>query len=283
VFIESHIPHYRAFGFTVVRGVLRPDETAALASEITAAQRDAFASRYGTPEGGGIDGHYLPMTADRTPVSAALVDDPRLFGLAESLLGGSVVPLPAEGVLYLGEAGWHFDDAIGATGLKVALYLEPLTAATGALRLLPPSHGPEARRVLERYRAERACARGTQSLVDQMAAFPFSAAGTEPGDAVVFDLHTWHASAGGRNRRAWTVEYLAVPDDAEDRRRLLCYAPDHHDQTGRGFDHRRYPVWRHWAGAVAPTSQRAVAMARLRQLGVLDLPGALLGDFAAQP
>jgi hypothetical protein len=36
-----------------------------------------------------------------------VVDDGRLADLAETLLGGPVVPLHAEGILYLGEAGWH--------------------------------------------------------------------------------------------------------------------------------------------------------------------------------
>jgi hypothetical protein len=276
--------YFRTFGYTIVRGLLGRAEAAALAGEITAAQRDAFGARYATPDrGGGIEGHYLPMMADRTPISSALVDDPRLFDTAESLLEGPVVPLPAEGVLYFGEAGWHFDDGIGITGMKVALYLEPLTAATGALRLLPLSQRPEVCRQLEGYRADHANARSTRSLADQMAAFPFCAANSEPGDAVIFDLHTWHASAGGRNRLAWTVEYLAVPHHAEARRRLLRYAADHHDQTDRGFNHHRYPLWRDWIAPAGPDSERAVAVARLRQLGVLDLPGALLGDAAARP
>ena len=43
-----------------MRRLLTPEETAALAAGITAAQRDAFGSRYGTPDGdGGIEGHYL--------------------------------------------------------------------------------------------------------------------------------------------------------------------------------------------------------------------------------
>ena len=196
--------------------------------------------------------------ADRTPISAALVDDPRLFDTAESFLGRAVVPLPAEGVLYIREAGWHFDDGIGITGLKLALYLEPLSAATGALRLLALSQRPEVRRQLKCYRADHACAATTRALADQMAAFPFCPEKSEPGDAVIFDLHTWHASAGGRNRLAWTVDYLAVPHEAEARRRLLRYAADHHDQTGRGFDHHRYPLWRDWIAPAGHNRLRAL-------------------------
>jgi hypothetical protein len=276
--------YFRTFGYTIVRGLLRREEAAALAGEITAAQRDAFAARYETPDGGGgIEGHYLPMMVDRTPISAALVDDPRLFDTAGSLLGGPVVPLPAEGVLYFGAAGWHFDDGIGVTGLKVTPYLEPRTAATGALRLLPLSQRPEVGGQLEGYRADHTCARSTRGLADQMAAFPFWSADSEPGDAVIFDLHTWHASSGGRNRLAWTVEYLAVPHDAEGRR-----APAVLRRRSSRPDRPRFrpPPLPHLAGLDRPRRaqpQRALAVARLRRLGVLDLPGALLGDVAARP
>ena len=57
-----HTAQFRTFGYTIVRRLLTPEETAALAAGITAAQRDAFGSRYGTPDGdGGIEGHYLPL------------------------------------------------------------------------------------------------------------------------------------------------------------------------------------------------------------------------------
>jgi hypothetical protein len=80
-----------------------------------------------------------------------------------------------------------------------------------------------------------------------MTAVPFCTADSEPGDAVIFDLHTWHASRGGRNRLAWTVGYLAVPGDCQGRRRRLSrYAGDHHDQTGHGFDRHQHPFWRDW-------------------------------------
>jgi hypothetical protein len=117
-----------------------------------------------------------------------------------------------------------------------------------------------------------------------MTAVPFCTADSEPGDAVIFDVHTWHASRGGPNRLAWTVGYLVVPDDCQGRRRrLLRYEADHHDQTGHGFDRHQYPFWRDWIALATSNPGRAVAVARLRQHGVPNVPGALLGDVAAQP
>jgi hypothetical protein len=83
------------------------------------------------------------MSRARTPHSLALVEDPRFLATARRLVGAAVVPFYAEGILYFGEAGFHDDAGPGVTAVKCVAYLEPLTAATGALRLLPGSHHPE--------------------------------------------------------------------------------------------------------------------------------------------
>jgi streptomycin 6-kinase len=46
-------------------------------------------------------------------------------------------------MLYFFEAGWHTDDGTGVRGVKFAAYFDELTAANGALRLVPGSHHPE--------------------------------------------------------------------------------------------------------------------------------------------
>jgi hypothetical protein len=79
------------------------------------------------------------MSRHRTPVSLALVEDTRFLGAARRLLDAPVLPTYAEGVLLFGQAGFHYDDGTGSAGVKFVAYLEPLTAETGALRLLPGS------------------------------------------------------------------------------------------------------------------------------------------------
>jgi hypothetical protein len=68
--------------------------------------------------------------------------------------GGQVVSLPAEGAPLLGRGRavrrWHRRHR-----LKVALYLGPVTAATGAQGLLPLSHRRVVGQMLERYRADQ--------------------------------------------------------------------------------------------------------------------------------
>src|SRR5438045_7267891 len=96
VFTQQDILHFRTFGFVVIPSLLTGVEVAQLRREVTAALRDAFGG-VGTdtdPDGtGGIRGDYLPLTADRAPLSQALVaDDRRLFQGSVELLGTPTVP-----------------------------------------------------------------------------------------------------------------------------------------------------------------------------------------------
>ena len=99
-------------------------------------------------------------------------------------------------------------------------------------------------------------------------------AATSPGDVIAFDLHTWHASFGGRDRLAWTAVYQSCPETAAERDRTLRSVHDSFEQAFRGFDRGRYPVWRDWLAGAAAHPRRAEAIGRMRHAGVLDLPGA---------
>lgn len=281
VLSDRDIAYYRTFGFVVIPCLLEPSEAVDIGDEIIEAHRDAFGPHWHQWErGGSIDGHHLPMMVPHTPYSSELVDDPRLLDIAEDLLGRLVVPLHAEGACYFGDTDWHCDDGSGVSGLKVTMYLEPLSADRGGLRLLPLSAGAEAGSKLTAYAAYQAESAGDVEFTANLAAFPFYEIETQPGDAVVSDLSTWYASTGGRHRHAWSGAYLALPDGAEERRRLLRFVARYQDQTGRSFDHDRYPVWRDWTAEPVPPDRRE-AVDRLTECGILDLPGALLGDAVA--
>jgi hypothetical protein len=266
--------HFRTFGFTVLRGYLA-DCAAALRAEVDAAIRDAYAATFDERVIDGISGHYLPMASRLTPVSASLVcDDPRLIDAAGQLLGGPVIPECPEGVLYFFEAGWHTDDGIGVRGVKFAAYFGELTAGNGALRLVPGSHHPEQNARLAAYSCRRGRARGEAEAAAYQASIPGYIADTSPGDVIAFDLHTWHASTGGRDRLAWTAVYQRCPETDAERDRTLRSVHDSFEQAFRGFDTGRYPVWRDWLADAATHPRRAGVIGRMRHAGVLDLPGA---------
>jgi hypothetical protein len=106
-----------------------------------------------------------------------------------------------------------------------------------------------------------------------LASIPGYVADTSAGDVIAFDLHTWHASVGGRDRLAWNVVYQRCPEGARERDRTLRSVHDGFEQAFRGFDRSRYPVWRDWLADAASHPRRAPLIGRMGQAGVLELPG----------
>jgi hypothetical protein len=273
----TQIDQFTTFGFVVLRDHLAA-QTVPLRHEVDAAIRDAYAATYDERVIDGISGHYLPMASRLTPISASLVcDDRRLIDAAEDLLGGTVIPECPEGVLYFAEAGWHNDDGIGVPGVKFATYFDHLGADNGALRLVPGSHHSEQHARLVDYRnAQMPINTDTESAAYQ-ASFPGYIADTAPGDVIAFDLHTWHASTGGRDRLAWTIVYQRCPETDAERERTLRSMKDSFEQEFRGFDWERYPIWRDWLAEAESHPNRPLVIKRMWAAGALDLPGALIG------
>ena len=274
----AQIDHYQTFGFVVLPDLLGSKRTAELRAEVDAAIRDAYAATYDERVLDGISGHYLPMASRLTPVSASLVcDDPLLIDAAEALLEGPAIPECPEGVLYFADAGWHNDDGIGVAGVKFAAYFDPLTATNGALRLVPGSHHPDQTSRLAAYRARQMPIRNDNDAAAYQTSFPGYAAETSPGDVIAFDVHTWHAAFGGRDRLAWTIVYQRCPDTDAERDRTRRSMHDTFEQACRGFDRHRYPIWRDWLADADTHPRRPAVIERLRAAGVLDLPGAATG------
>jgi Phytanoyl-CoA dioxygenase (PhyH) len=261
----AQIEHFRSFGFVAFPDLLG-QYAEALRHEVDAALRDAYPTTYDERVIDGISGHYLPMASVLTPVSTSLVcDDPILIDAGEQLLGAPVLPSVPEGVLYFAEAGWHSDDGIGVRGVKFATYFDPLDATRGALRFVPCSQHRDAQRSLGAYTRAR------------HQEYPGVAVESSPGDVIAFDVHTFHASVGGRDRLAWAIEYLAEPRDEDERDKSLRWLADGFEQKYRGFDRERYPTWRDWLAGAPLHPRRAQVAERLRRVGALDLPGAEIG------
>jgi hypothetical protein len=183
---------------------------------------------------------------------------------ARALLDGPVIPECPEGVLYFADAGWHNDDGIGvvgAVGVKFATYFDPLGAANGALQFVPGSHDPEQTARLVDYRKRHLQPSPDTASARDGASLPGAAADTASGDVIAFDLHTWHASFGGRDRLAWTVVYLRCPRTDAEHERTLMSMNDSFEQAFRGFDRDRYPIWRDWLSAASLHSRRGPVIA----------------------
>jgi hypothetical protein len=270
---DQQVDHYRTFGFVVLRGYLNQRETAALGQELDGALRDAFGAHFHQrPSMGGIEGHYLPMMSrQRTPISLALVEDARFLGAARRLLDGQVLPTYAEGVLLFGQAGFHCDDGTGSQGVKFVAYLEPLTAQTGALRLMPGSQHPDFAASLQGWQ-RRNPALDAEGLRRQLTGMPCHVAETRPDDVIAFDWHTWHASIGGIDRRQWTVGYAKDPATTEETRRFRDFFESVVPDGDEPYDHAAYPCYdQHWLVADPDHPERAALTQRMGELGLFGI------------
>jgi hypothetical protein len=268
----QQILHFRTFGYVTLRGLLSRAEADTLRQEVTGALADAFGQAAAGPcdPGGGISGRYLPIAARRAPFSLSLIaDDERTFQSSAELLGGPTVPSAGIATRFTGDSAWHTRQGPDIGGVTLWADLEPRTAGVGALRLIPGSHLPSFERRLREYRAAEPAASGFGHWD-----WPHIVVETEPGDVVAFHAHLMNRAQGRTPRLSWTIDYLpwlglGRPDQLEVVRGLVLDAGefDHED-----YDRDRWPVWRDWVAGAAQIPSRAIALERLRLLGVL--PGA---------
>jgi hypothetical protein len=248
---DDVVPFYRAFGFLVLRNFFDPDP---LAQEIDRVLQDGLPSLAQALDYDGIHFQYVPMMIPETPASLELLD--KVGSVAGMLLDGAVIPTRAKAVRYIGSTPWHTDSALALESVGFAAYLEPLTAQSGALRVIPGSHHNEL------GSAMRPLAGGKTALD-----LPGFVLQTEPGDMIVFDEHLFHSSSGGVTRRQWRADYLRTPTDSVTEERTRRYFADLYaaDWDG-GYDADRYPSY----GPAWRSSSRP-AVAQLQALGVYDL------------
>ena len=148
---------------------------------------------------------------DRHPLLSSLLDDPRIHGLATRILGDDFNYMGSDGNYYTGETLWHSDGVWmpDLRHIKIAFYLDPLTAETGTIRVIPGSH-----RFGDAYCNEvqkGLCGGDSFGLSGQE--IPAVAIDIRPGDLVLFDHRLKHAAyGGGRRRRMFTMNYFATMD-----------------------------------------------------------------------
>lgn len=192
------------FGYLVF-----PQLMADCIDQITAEFERTFAERggghYGIQHDGTARSCILPFI-DQTEYLSSLIDDPRIDGIFTSLLGDDYNYLGSDGNFYVGDTGWHSDtDWSGKMRgkpprvfYKLAFYLDPVTATSGALRVIPGSH-----RYGDRFAEDlQATLRNSQEMFGLSGnQVPAIALESVPGDVVVFNQNTKHSAWGGSNRR----------------------------------------------------------------------------------
>ena len=183
---------FDTFGFLAMPGLVED-----CIDEITAAFEAVWAAREGQHDG--MARSMIVPFIDQHERLCALLDDLRIEGLVESLIGEGFNYAGSDGNFYVGDTQWHSDRWVrNFSFVKVAFYLDPVQRHTGCLRVIPGSHH------LDDQYAVQLQEHISQSI-DQWGvdgtATPALALETEPGDVVVFSHNLKHASFGGGTRR----------------------------------------------------------------------------------
>ncbi|MEZ4707022.1 MAG: phytanoyl-CoA dioxygenase family protein [Caldilineaceae bacterium] len=207
------------FGYLVFPGLLS-DRIERITAEFEAVFATHGGGHNGRPHDGTARSCILPFV-DQTAYLASLIDDPRVDGIFASLLGADYTYLGSDGNFYVGDTNWHSDtDWSGKMRgkpprvfYKMALYLDPVTAESGALRVIPGSqHYGD--RFAEALQANLRGAPETLGIPGDQA--PAIALASNPGDVVVFNQNTKHSAWGGGNRRRmFTINCTARYADDE--------------------------------------------------------------------
>lgn len=248
---------FEDFGFLVLRGRLVEE-----VSWISEAFDEVFAAH---PERRSI----IPF-ADSHEKLATLVDHPSTVAIADALVGEGWSYVGSDGNIYGGETPWHRDGTWQHLRLiKIAMYLEPLTADTGALRVVPGSN--HTRAALDGVWLGRPDVAGYGIEQRDM---PGYAIECEPGDVAVFSHTTLHASFGGGDRRRMftlnAASRATTPEEIDDLRAYIAL----HVNFGVDRVHGRY------VRDDAPAGRRARIEQVVANEGHL---AALAREKAAQP
>ena len=132
---------------------------------------------------------------------STLLDDAYISGIASGLLGDEYQYWNSDGNYYVGDTRWHSDTAWPEPlrFYKMAIYLDPMTRDTGALRVIPGSHR-HGEGFAEAVHDQLSGCRDLWGDMDGRDV-PAVALETVPGDLVVFNHSTKHSAWGGSTRR----------------------------------------------------------------------------------
>jgi hypothetical protein len=207
----EQVAHFETFGFVLLRQAFSPQATADIIrnfDEVLAADR----------HGQTFDGQKRQIVLgviEQRPLLTSLVESDLIFEAMEQLLGQGFVWIGSDGNLYVGDTGWHPDSTHPTyRGIKVALYLDPVTKESGCLRVIPGSHRSPFHEALAPLRhGSNPAATPYGVPARDIPCFPLE---SQPGDVVMFAQSTWHASFGGKTgRRMFTLNFAARPTTPE--------------------------------------------------------------------
>ena len=194
---KEQLAFFNTFGFLSFPGLL-DDRIERIIAEFEILWAKQGGGHFGQPHDGKRRSCIAPCI-DQSVYLSTMLDDPRLEGIAASILGEDFNYMGSDGNLYAGDTGWHSDGwHRDLVHIKMAFYLDPVGRDSGCLRVIPGSHkiGDKFADDLQRdiYQVEKNWALHGRDV-------PAVALETKPGDVVLFNHNTKHAAFGGSARR----------------------------------------------------------------------------------
>jgi hypothetical protein len=230
---EQQLRHFETFGFLKFPGLLA-DDINSISDAFEQTWADIVAKDSGRTHDHTRRSIFQPFV-DQSEYLSSLIDDPRIEGIASSVVGDDFNYLSgSDGNYYVGDTAWHSDRCDEGWGpdrrdegwfpgrcggekhpsVKMAFYLDPLTRDTGCLRVIPGSHNPGDKfaESVHKGTAAPSSYTSTDNRVAEAAhvlewwgnggsEIPALALEVEPGDLLMFDMCIKHASFGGSTRR----------------------------------------------------------------------------------
>ena len=146
----------------------------------------------------------IPQFIDLHENLSNLLDDERIIGIAESLLGRDFNYMGSDGNYYNSNTSWHSDGwRSNILHIKFAFYLDHLKHNKGCLKVLPGSHhiGDEYSNNLNNSFVK------SNSYIKKLSSeIPAVSLETRPGDLICFNHNLKHSSyGGGKKRRMFTI------------------------------------------------------------------------------
>tara|TARA_Y100000590_G_scaffold280583_1_gene315234 strand:+ start:1185 stop:1976 length:792 start_codon:yes stop_codon:yes gene_type:complete len=220
--------YWEAFGYITLPNVFSENEMSLIhKSALEVIEKEATLGVLDDSEGWSIGGFL-----ERHPYLSSLLEDDRIYGIAETLLGSDFILEMTDGHVRGGDTAWHGRDpskdpsSCPNKTARIGMYFDELDEHNGCLRVIPGSHKrPFADNLAQLW--------GQQEDPEYT---PFGVVGTDipcvylrskPGDIVVFTESVYHASFGGHARLQLTAQFVANPKNEDQLDEVINNAGTH--------------------------------------------------------
>jgi hypothetical protein len=223
----QQVAFFNAFGFLRLRGIFAAEvgrliegfeEVFAREEPTMVITRDQDVLQQTNPPRETSYRHIIqPGFTDRSEKLRDLPGDPRVLGIAGSLMGGRAEYLSSDANLFYADTSWH-PDLYGAPieipHVKLSFYLDTLRADTGAVRVIPGTSfhrsGFAQLMMKQLFVPPSEIRRRFGVEPDEIPCFTID---NDPGDVLVWSFRTFHASFhGGDRRRSFSLTFRQRPE-----------------------------------------------------------------------